>query len=214
MIILNLLVAIILGYTAFGTACLFYFAVTGRTGEIKCTNSINSAMYQQIVVLISTYKEDCVILESAQLSLLQNYQSSMYDVVVSADSLKAATVETLRKLPVNVIEVTIEKPTRATKIVQILLPSRMLLLCCLVVSTLLSGALQNHYFFMASSLQLILVLLTLYISTPVSLIRQLALAELLKLQFYLTSFLKPTYKMQTAKNQFLHTLHRSKQVNQ
>ena len=113
MIILKVLAAIVFGYTAFVTAYLLFFAVAGRLRKAKDVVRTNPDTNRRIAVLIPAYKEDAVILESARHGLLQNYPASRYDVVVIADSLGENTVETLRKLPVRVIEVVFEKSTKA-----------------------------------------------------------------------------------------------------
>ncbi len=113
MIILKLFAAIVFGYTAFVTIYLAFFAIVGRLRKTQPMVPNDSDTNRRIAVLIPAYKEDAVILESAQHGLGQDYPASMYDVVVIADSLSADTVQTLRKLPVEVIEVEFEKSTKA-----------------------------------------------------------------------------------------------------
>ncbi|MBX2898333.1 MAG: glycosyltransferase family 2 protein [Cyclobacteriaceae bacterium] len=66
--------------------------------------------HKKFCILIPCYKEDGVILEVANKSLNQTY--SNYRVVVIADSLQPATLLALRKLPIEIIEVTFETSTK------------------------------------------------------------------------------------------------------
>lgn len=59
------------------------------------------------------YKEDAVILLTAKQALLQQYPSHRYDVYVIADSLQDATITDLKKLPLQVIQVSFDVSTKA-----------------------------------------------------------------------------------------------------
>lgn len=392
MIILKLLAFIVFGYTALVTAYLAFFAIAGRLRKIKAMPPTTSDTNRRIAVLIPAYKEDAVILESAQDGLRQDYPSFMYDVVVIADSLAPTTLQILRKLPVKVVEVSFERSTKAKalnvalqqlpdiydiavildadnlmapdflqqvdtafqrgwrilqghrvakntdssvavldaiseeinnhifrlghrsvglsaaligsgmafeytllkeimpevqavggfdkelemrllrqripftylanafvydekvsneavferqrtrwiaaqykyfrlnflpglkalvtgnidyadKVFQTMLPPRILLLGSLILGILVSGLVSSRFFFLFTLFQLVLLLTTFYISTPMALIRQIGPAELIKLPILFASFLKSIYKMKTAKNQFLHTPHGAKGVS-
>ena len=113
MLILKLLAAIIFAYTAFVTAYLFFFAVMGRFRKPKTLATPQPIINRRIAVLIPAYKEDAVILESAQGGLRQTYPESLYDVVVIADSLQPETIRALRRWPINVVEVSFDKSTKA-----------------------------------------------------------------------------------------------------
>lgn len=71
-----------------------------------------STVKRKIAVLIPSYKEDGVIISSAEHALEQNYPSDRYDVVVIADSLQPETVASLKALPIKVIEVSFDKSTK------------------------------------------------------------------------------------------------------
>lgn len=113
MLILKFLAAIVFAYTAFVTAYLFFFAVMGRFRKPKTLATPQPIINRRIAVLIPAYKEDAVILESAQGGLRQTYPESLYDVVVIADSLQPETVQALRRWPIKVIEVSFDKSTKA-----------------------------------------------------------------------------------------------------
>lgn len=65
------------------------------------------------VLFIPAYKEDVVILNVAKSACEQNYPKDKLDIVLIADQLKETTLEKLRKLPIQVIEVHFEKSTKA-----------------------------------------------------------------------------------------------------
>ncbi|MBX2971074.1 MAG: glycosyltransferase family 2 protein [Cyclobacteriaceae bacterium] len=68
--------------------------------------------YKKFCVLIPAYKEDAVIIETAKASLNQNYPKEYFDIVVIADTLQQETIETLSRLPINVITVSFESSTK------------------------------------------------------------------------------------------------------
>ncbi|RYC72124.1 glycosyltransferase [Spirosoma sordidisoli] len=380
-------------YTGLVVLYLLFFALAGRLRKNKNMVRTYAATSQRIAVLIPAYREDGVILESAQQGLLQTYPASMYDVIVIADSLQPETIQTLRKLPIQVIEVSFEKSTKAKalnvalqqlpttydiavildadnlmapdflqqintafqqgwrivqghrvakntdssvavldaiseeinnhifrqghrsvglsaaligsgmafeyallrqimpevqavggfdkelemrllsqripftyvanafvydekvpneavferqrtrwiaaqykylrlnfrsgirsllegnidyadKVFQTLIPPRILLMGGLLLAVIASALVNSPVFLLITGIQLALLLITFYISTPNALIRQIGPAELLKLPVLFTSFIKSIYKMKTAKNQFLHTPHSAKGVSQ
>ncbi|QJW88155.1 glycosyltransferase [Spirosoma taeanense] len=112
---LVLLVAyIIYGYTALVTVYLAVYAVAGRLRQSKqASNVAVSRSYRRMAVLIPAYREDTVILEAAQANLRQQYPAENFDVIVIADTLKPTTIASLKKLPVQVIEVSFESSTKA-----------------------------------------------------------------------------------------------------
>ena len=67
---------------------------------------------RRMAVLIPAYKEDQVIIGVAEHALKQHYPHNRFDIVVIADSLKATTLETLRAMPIKVVEVAFDKSTK------------------------------------------------------------------------------------------------------
>ena len=88
----------------------FVFALAGKWGRVKI--SAVATAYKNMVVFIPAYKEDAVILYSAQAAVHQQYPADYYTVVVIADHLLPETVANLRQIPVEVIEVQFEKSTK------------------------------------------------------------------------------------------------------
>jgi len=68
---------------------------------------------RKYAVMIPGYKEDQVIIEVAEDALKQDYPQDKYDVIVIADSFQKETLETLRKLPIQVIEVSFDLSTKS-----------------------------------------------------------------------------------------------------
>jgi cellulose synthase/poly-beta-1,6-N-acetylglucosamine synthase-like glycosyltransferase len=71
----------------------------------------NSAL-NRFCVLIPCYKEDGVIIEVARKALTQKFPQTHYTVVIIADSLQQSTLDTLKSMPLKVIEVNFELSTK------------------------------------------------------------------------------------------------------
>lgn len=70
----------------------------------------------KIAVIIPGYKEDRIIIETASDALLQKYPKELYSVMVCADSFAPHTLEELRKLDIEVLEVFFENSTKAKSV--------------------------------------------------------------------------------------------------
>ncbi|MBK7173937.1 MAG: glycosyltransferase family 2 protein [Bacteroidales bacterium] len=108
---LYILEIILLTGLSVSTLYIFVFAVAGffyRQPEY----SRNPKM-RKIAVLIPGYKEDDVIVDVARAALKQDYPSSLFDVVIIADSFQPETLTELRTLPIKVVEVKFEKSTKS-----------------------------------------------------------------------------------------------------
>lgn len=111
MLFIHLLNGMLLAYLAWGAMYQFIFSTAGLLYKNK---KLSPAIKQRkIAVFIPSYKEDAVILETAKASLNQNYPSNLYKVFVIADQLQQETIDTIRQLPIEVIEVSFEKSTKS-----------------------------------------------------------------------------------------------------
>ena len=102
--------SVLLVATGFPLMYLLFFAVAGwfyRQPRIAVDSSP-----RKIAVLIPAYREDGVIVHTAMDALRQDYPRELYDVVVIADSLMPETIDSLRQMPVKVIEVRFDKSTK------------------------------------------------------------------------------------------------------
>ncbi|HMJ71552.1 MAG TPA: glycosyltransferase family 2 protein [Cyclobacteriaceae bacterium] len=90
------------GYTfVFSFAAHFYRNPRAKSGKIH-----------RFAVLIPAYKEDNVIISVADNARKLNYDAASFRVVVIADQLQKKTIDTLRALPVDVVEVSFEQSTK------------------------------------------------------------------------------------------------------
>ncbi|MBC8319536.1 MAG: glycosyltransferase [Bacteroidetes bacterium] len=111
MIFLQIIQFILLAYLGFAALYIFIFSFASLfSARTKKTTSAKKLKY---AVLIPGYKEDQVIIEVAQDALNQDYPTEMYDVIVIADSFRKETIEALRKLPIQVIEVSFKLSTKS-----------------------------------------------------------------------------------------------------
>jgi len=67
----------------------------------------------KIAVFIPAYKEDAVIEKTVKNTLLQNYPRDRYEVIVIADQINEQVIYSLKKLKINVFEVSFLKSTKA-----------------------------------------------------------------------------------------------------
>lgn len=111
MIVLQIIQYVLLVYFGFATLYILFF---GFAGLFPWKLKLKTASKQRkFAVLIPGYKEDEVIVEVAEDATKQDYPQDKYDVIVIADSFKQETLDALKKLPIQVIEVSFEKSTKS-----------------------------------------------------------------------------------------------------
>jgi cellulose synthase/poly-beta-1,6-N-acetylglucosamine synthase-like glycosyltransferase len=88
----------------------FAFALAGKLGSVRISGPTNT--YANTVIFLPAYKEDAVILHSAEAAIQQQYPTDRFTVVVIADHLLPETISKLKQIPVEVIEVQFEKSTK------------------------------------------------------------------------------------------------------
>ncbi|HEY0611672.1 MAG TPA: glycosyltransferase family 2 protein [Chitinophaga sp.] len=107
---------ILLSYLA---GCILYnliLSIAGRMQRKKNLQYLPAATegpYAKMAILIPAYKEDAIILSTAQSYTRLNYPSEQYEVVVIADSLQPETLQQLRQSGVTVVPVSFDKSTKA-----------------------------------------------------------------------------------------------------
>lgn len=113
--VLWLVVLIIVIYFGLSVAYLFVLTVAGKwwyknpwTKDFEKPES-----YRRIAILVPAYKEDGIIMATAENLLEQDYPAICYDVHIIADSLKEKTVQDLKTLPLQVWEVSFRQSTKA-----------------------------------------------------------------------------------------------------
>src|SRR4051794_30993989 len=93
-------------YIAASTIYLLIIAFAGKF--MKGKRYTFHPVKKNIAVLIPSFREDNIIIDTAEQAVAHNYDKNHFDVFVIADQLKAQTVEKLKSL-VHVIEVRFEK---------------------------------------------------------------------------------------------------------
>jgi cellulose synthase/poly-beta-1,6-N-acetylglucosamine synthase-like glycosyltransferase len=111
MIVIHLLTLLIFVYLFPVLVYLFLLAAAGRFGKLRKYSSHPDKA--RIALLIPSYKDDSVIVETARQALTQQYPAHLYTVNVIADQLQPTTILLLKELPINLIEVTLEKSMKA-----------------------------------------------------------------------------------------------------
>lgn len=108
--LLDVLLWIIFCYLTFWAAYFLFFAIAGHLHPLRATGRSWSASF---LVLLPSYKEDSVIVESARSAAEHNYPKDMFEVLVIADSLQPDTLDRLRQLSVDVLEVHFDRSTKS-----------------------------------------------------------------------------------------------------
>ena len=98
-------------YLATGVVYLLIVSLAGRLRKKNIYQPVPEK--KSIAVIIPSYKEDAIILDTARKAANHNYPPGKFKVFVIADKLKTETVIRLRAIPVYVIQVEFETSTKA-----------------------------------------------------------------------------------------------------
>jgi cellulose synthase/poly-beta-1,6-N-acetylglucosamine synthase-like glycosyltransferase len=110
-LITKISLSVLLVYCGFSVIYFFVFSLAGILRRKK--NILNySVPVKRIAILVPAYKEDGIILSTAQNLLNIDYPKNWYDVYIIADSFQSSTIQQLQKMRVNVIEVFFENSTK------------------------------------------------------------------------------------------------------
>ena len=111
MIIINTLQLILLIYLGLSSLYILIFGFAGIFSKKRKQKA--PLIKRKFAVMIPGYKEDQIIMEVAEDAIKQNYPANLYDVIIIADSFNPKTIQSLKKLPLKVIEVSFESSTKA-----------------------------------------------------------------------------------------------------
>ena len=111
---LHIVFGILFIYLAVITVYFLLVSIAGRVSNGYGYSSFPEK--KKIAVLIPSYKEDNIITDTASKALQQDYPKNSFDVFVVADKLQKQTIDTMRALPVNVIEVQFDISMKAKSI--------------------------------------------------------------------------------------------------
>lgn len=101
-------------WAAIATSYMFIYSVFGLLyTERRKKINIKESQAPRIAVVIPAYKEDSVIVKTAESALRQSYPVGKYQVLVVADNLQRSTLYKLHNLPLSVLEVQFESSTKA-----------------------------------------------------------------------------------------------------
>jgi cellulose synthase/poly-beta-1,6-N-acetylglucosamine synthase-like glycosyltransferase len=109
--IISVITSLLFVYMGFYSLYLFVFSVAGKLFAPK--NKPASTKLSKFVIYICSYKEDAIILNSAAAALTIDYPKDLFHICVIADSLKPETIKTLKKMPLQVLEVVFESSTKS-----------------------------------------------------------------------------------------------------
>lgn len=117
--ILHILFFILFIYFAINTLYFFIAAVAGKFYRPKRYQP--NALKKRIAVLIPSYKEDHIIINTARKAAEHDYPADKFSVYVAADQLQPDTVAQLRNIPnVQVLEVQFEIGSKARSLNKLL----------------------------------------------------------------------------------------------
>lgn len=111
-LILQIIFSLLFIYLAVYTLYFFLVAIAGKLYRPKAYKP--HASKKTIAVLIPSYKEDHIIINTAQKAATHDYPADKFTVFIAADRLQPATVAQLRTIPnVEVLEVHFELGSKA-----------------------------------------------------------------------------------------------------
>lgn len=108
--IINIFEWIVAAYLTMQVGYLLFFSLAATF--IKKKSFPVADTLRRIRIFIPGYKEDAVIVSTARAALEQDYPKDKFEVVVIADSFAEHTLNTLRSLPIKLVEVSFEKSTK------------------------------------------------------------------------------------------------------
>ena len=116
--ILHIIFLVLFVYLSINTLYFFVVAVAGKL--YRSPKYAANEKKKRIAVLIPSYKEDHIIVNTARKAAAHDYPKDKFDVFVAADQLQKETIEQLRAIPVNVLEVQFEIGSKARSLNKLL----------------------------------------------------------------------------------------------
>ena len=107
----NILFLLIFIYLACGVIYLLVVSIAGLIRNKKIFEPVEEK--KSIAVIIPSYKEDNIIVDTAARAATHNYPGEKFTVFVVADKLQPETITKLKAIPVEVVEVKFETSTKA-----------------------------------------------------------------------------------------------------
>jgi len=110
-LIFSIIFSIVFIYLGIYSLYLFIFSVLGKLIIVKAPHVASG--FSKFVIYLCAYKEDAIILNSAAAALTIDYPKDKYHVCVIADSMQPETIEKLKAMPLQVVEVVFESSTKS-----------------------------------------------------------------------------------------------------
>ena len=110
-VVLEIFLLIVFAFCTLSVAYFFVFSLAAALSRKK-KNVKYSQPVNRIAVLVPAYKEDNIILFTAESLLKLNYPQELYDVYIIADSFDPFTIFQLKQLSLNVLEVSFKNSTK------------------------------------------------------------------------------------------------------
>lgn len=118
-LILNSAELLIFGYLAINVCYFLLFAFLSIFRQK--TKAMISSQVRKIAVMVPGYREDVVIMETAQAALTQNYPNHKFNVIIIADSFQSETIEALQKMPIMVFPIDLGKDRTKAKALNLIM---------------------------------------------------------------------------------------------
>jgi cellulose synthase/poly-beta-1,6-N-acetylglucosamine synthase-like glycosyltransferase len=110
--ILNIALIIILVFASLTVGYLLLLSIAGKFFYRNRFTKGGPTKTNRIAVMVPAYREDGIIISTAQALMQLDYPQNAFDIYIIADSFQPATISQLEKLPVHVLEVSFEKSTK------------------------------------------------------------------------------------------------------
>ena len=117
-ILVKIIFWVLFVYMSANVLYLFLIAVAGKLAKSK-TYSANPRK-KRIAILVPSYKEDRIVITTAREAKNHNYPSELFDVFFAADQLQPETIQQMRAIPVNVLEVQFDIGSKARSLNKLL----------------------------------------------------------------------------------------------
>lgn len=98
-------------YLSIIVSYLFFLSVAGLRRRKNKTAA--SPKQRRIAVLITSYKEDEIIVNTVQQAIANDYPKELFDVIVAADHLQASTIRKLEKTGAIIFDLNFENSSKA-----------------------------------------------------------------------------------------------------
>jgi len=111
MILYHTTLILIYIYLSFNVIYLLVFATAGLFRKSSTYSSVEQK--SKIAVLIPTYKEDAIIVDTARNAVHHNYPNDKFDVIIIADQLQESTLASLTQFPLILVKASFKNSTKA-----------------------------------------------------------------------------------------------------